>query len=70
MSAVKDCGNGVDRSDPGLAYGKFSYTRRRTRPDRPARTVGEGQGDGHVPVWAGVGAIVLGGILLLVPMKN
>jgi RimJ/RimL family protein N-acetyltransferase len=31
---------------------------------RPARALGQGEGDGQHPVWAGVGAIVVGGLLL------
>jgi multidrug transporter EmrE-like cation transporter len=55
----------------GLAYGKFSYTRETHEAKigslelsvKDTETV-------NVPVWAGVGAIVLGGILFLVPTKN
>jgi hypothetical protein len=55
----------------GLAYGGFSYTRRTHEAQigsleltvKDQRTV-------NVPVWAGVGAIVIGAGLLLVPAKK
>jgi hypothetical protein len=55
----------------GLAYGKFSYTKE-THETKigPLELSVKDQETVNVPVWAGVGAIVLGGILLLVPMKN
>ncbi len=55
----------------GLAYGKFSYTK-----ETHEATIGslelsmKDKETVNVPVWAGVGAIVIGGILLLVPTKN
>ena len=55
----------------GLAYGKFSYT-----TETHEATIGSlklSMNDKEtvsIPIWAGVGAIVLGGILLLVPTKN
>ncbi len=55
MSAVKIVGIVVITAGIlGLVYGGFSYTK---------ETV-------NVPVWAGVGAIVVGGLLLLVPTKS
>ena len=55
----------------GLVYGGFSYTRE-THEARigPLELSVKDKETVNVPVWAGVGAIVLGGILLLVPMKN
>ena len=54
-----------------LVYGRFSYTKETHEAKigslehsmKDKETV-------NVPVWPGVGAIVRGGILLLVPMKN
>jgi uncharacterized membrane protein YidH (DUF202 family) len=47
----------------GLAYGGFTYTREthqaKMGPVQDRQTV-------NVPIWAGVGAIVIGGALLLV----
>ena len=55
----------------GLAYGKFSYTKE-THETKigPLELSVKDKETVNVPVWAGVGAIVLGGILLLVPIKN
>ena len=55
----------------GLAYGSFSYTKETHEAKigslelsvKDKQTV-------NVPVWVGVGAIVIGGILLLVPKKS
>jgi hypothetical protein len=55
----------------GLVYGKFSYTKETHEANigdlklsvKDKETV-------NVPVWAGVGAIVIGGILLLLPRKR
>jgi hypothetical protein len=55
----------------GLAYGKFSYTK-----ETHEATIGslelslKDKETVNVPVWAGVGAIVVGGLLLLVPTKS
>jgi uncharacterized membrane protein YidH (DUF202 family) len=54
----------------GLVYGKFVYTRENHEANlgslelsiQEKRTV-------NVPLWAGVAAIVVGGILLFVPRK-
>ncbi|MCX5753044.1 MAG: hypothetical protein NTW97_05285 [Candidatus Krumholzibacteria bacterium] len=55
----------------GLMYGKFVYTKDTHKAQigsvelsvQEKRTV-------NVPLWAGVGAIVVGGALLLVPHKK
>lgn len=55
----------------GLAYGEFSYTEETTAAKlgslelkvNEEKTV-------NVPKWAGIGAIALGGLLLLVPNKS
>lgn len=55
----------------GLVYGSFSYTK-----ETHKATVGslelsiKDKETVNVPVWAGVGAIVLGGVLLVVRGKN
>lgn len=55
----------------GLAYGRFSYTK-----ETHETTIGslelsiKDKETVNVPVWAGVGAIVLGGVLLLVSSKR
>ena len=50
----------------GLAYGSFSYTKENheTKIGPVELSVKEKQ-TVNVPVWAGIGAIVLGGVLLL-----
>ncbi len=55
----------------GLAYGGFSYTK-----DTHEAKIGslelslKDKERINVPVWAGVGAIVVGGLLLVVPKTN
>jgi hypothetical protein len=55
----------------GLAYGKFSYTK-----ETHEATIGslelsvKDTETVNVPVWAGVSAIVVGGLLLLMPKKS
>ena len=55
----------------GLAYGKFSYT-----TETHEATIGslelsmKDKETVNVPVWVGIGAIAIGGILLLVPTKK
>lgn len=55
----------------GLVYGSFSYTRE-THSTRmgPFEMSFKDKERVNVPVWAGVGAIVLGGVLLFVPAKR
>jgi uncharacterized membrane protein YidH (DUF202 family) len=52
---------------PGLAYGKFSYTKEThdVKLGRLELSVKDKQ-TVNIPVWAGVGAIVVGALLLLV----
>jgi len=55
----------------GLIYGTFSYTKETHRAElgaleltvRDRETV-------NIPVWVGVGALVVGGVLLFVPGKK
>lgn len=55
----------------GLAYGGFSYTKETHEASLgPLRmSVAEKQRV-NIPVWAGVGAIVVGGLLLVVNRKS
>jgi TRAP-type C4-dicarboxylate transport system permease small subunit len=55
----------------GLVYGGFSYTKETHRADVGAlhMSLDENQ-HVSVPVWAGVGAIVIGGLLLLIRGKD
>ena len=55
----------------GLAYGGFSYTKE-THETKigPLELSVKDKGKVNVPIWAGVGAIVVGGALLLVPGKR
>ena len=55
----------------GLAYGGFSYTKETHQADIGSlhMSVDEKQ-HVNVPVWAGVGAILVGGLLLVTGRKN
>jgi len=55
----------------GLVYGGFSYTKETHEAKIGSLELSmKNKETVNVPVWAGVGAIVIGGILLLVPTKN
>lgn len=55
----------------GLAYGKFSYTKETHEAKiGPLELSMKDKETVNIPVWAGVGAIVIGGILILVPAKS
>jgi hypothetical protein len=55
----------------GLAYGKFSYTKETHEAKIGSLELSmKDKETVNIPVWAGIGAIVIGGILLLVPIKN
>lgn len=55
----------------GLAYGSFSYTKE-THETKigPLEFSVKDTETVNVPVWAGVGAIVVGGLLFLMPTKR
>lgn len=72
MSAAKIAGIALIAAGIlGLVYGSFSYTKERHEAKigsleislKDTETV-------NVPIWAGVGAIVVGGFLLLAPRKS
>lgn len=72
MSAARIAGIALIASGIlGLVYGSFSYTKERHEAKigsleislKDTETV-------NVPIWAGVGAIVVGGFLLLAPRKS
>jgi len=55
----------------GLAYGSFSYTKETHQAKLgPIELSVKEQETVNVPVWAGVGAIVIGGVLLLLGSKK
>ena len=55
----------------GLTYGGFSYTRdSSTATMGPMSITVKDQRTVNMPVWAGVGAIVISAGLLLVPLKK
>ena len=55
----------------GLAYGSFSYTKETHEAKIGSLELSVTDKETvNVPVWAGVGAIVVGGALLLVPIKQ
>jgi multidrug transporter EmrE-like cation transporter len=55
----------------GLVYGSFSYTKETHEAKiGPLELSVKEKKTINVPVWAGVGAIVIGGVLLLVPKKS
>jgi drug/metabolite transporter (DMT)-like permease len=55
----------------GLAYGSFSFTKE-THDAKigPLELQVKEKETVNIPVWAGVGAIVIGVVLLLVPQKT
>ena len=54
----------------GLAYGGFSYTKQTHQADiGPLHLSVDETQRVNVPVWAGVGAMVVGGLLLVVRRK-
>ena len=54
-----------------LVYRSFSYTKETHEAKLgPLEFAVKEQETINIPTWAGVGAIVVGGILLLVPMKR
>jgi hypothetical protein len=55
----------------GLAYGSFSYTKETHQAKLgPIELSVKEQQTVNVPVWAGVGAIVIGGLLLFFGSKK
>ena len=55
----------------GLVYGGFSYTKETHELKIGSLELSmKDKETVNVPVWAGVGAIVVGGLLLLVPKKG
>jgi len=55
----------------GLIYGKFSYTKETHEANIGSLNLSvKDKETVNVPVWAGVGAIVIGGILLVLPKKR
>jgi hypothetical protein len=55
----------------GLAYGKFSYTKETHEAKIGSLELSmKDKETVNIPVWAGVGAIVIGGLLFLVPAKR
>lgn len=55
----------------GLAYGGFSYTKETHHADLgPFHMSIQEKEHVNVPIWAGIGAIAIGGLLLLVGTKS
>ena len=55
----------------GLVYGSFSFTKETHEAKiGPLELQVKEKETVNVPVWAGVGAIVIGAVLLLVPSKR
>ena len=55
----------------GLAYGGFSYTKETHTADLGPLHISVAEKERvNVPMWAGVGAIVIGGLLLVVSGKR
>ena len=72
MSAVKIAGIVLIAAGIlGLAYGGFTYTRETHEARIGALELSVSDKETvNVPVWAGVGAIVVGGLLLVVPRRG
>ena len=55
----------------GLAYGSFSYTKETHEAKiGPVEIAVKDKETVNIPIWAGVGAIVVGGLLLMVRNKS
>ena len=55
----------------GLTYGGFTYTKETHKADIGSLHVSVDEEQRvNVPIWLGIGALVFGGILLLVGRKN
>ena len=55
----------------GLAYGSFTYTKKTHTADLGNLVIAVNESETvNVPIWAGVAAIVAGGVLLLVPGRK
>jgi len=55
----------------GLAYGGFSYTKETHQVDvGPLHMEVAEKQQVNVPIWAGIGAIVVGGLLLVVRRRS
>jgi hypothetical protein len=55
----------------GLAYGGFSYTKETHQANvGPLHLSVDEKQHVNVPVWAGIGAIVIGGVLLVMSKKS
>ena len=55
----------------GLAYGQFSYTKETHEAKiGPLELSMKDKETVNVPVWAGVGAIVVGAVLLVAPRRS
>ena len=55
----------------GLAYGGFSYTKETHTADLGPQHISVAEKERvNVPLWAGIGAIVIGGLLLVVSGKR
>jgi hypothetical protein len=72
MSAVKILAIAlIAAGTVGLVYGKFSYTKETHEAKIGSLELSvKDKETVNVPVWAGVGSIVIGGLLLLVPKKS
>jgi multidrug transporter EmrE-like cation transporter len=72
MSAVKIAGIVLIVAGVlGLVYGSFSYTKETHQAKvGPIELSVKDKETVNVPVWAGVGAIVIGGVLLLLGSKK
>jgi len=72
MSAVKIAGIVLIVAGVlGLVYGSFSYTKETHQAKvGPIELTVKDKETVNVPVWAGVGAIVIGGVLLLLGSKK
>ena len=55
----------------GLTYGGFSYTKETHTADIGSLHLSDDEEQRvNVPIWLGIGALMLGGVLLLVGRKN
>ena len=71
LARTRDATSGTDLVNQGLIYGGFSYTKDTTVVKLgPLEVTAKEQQVVNVPLWLGIGAIAVGGLLLVFGSKG